>query len=130
MPTDEPREWLNRARGNLALARTRHPDTYLEDLCFNAQQAAEKALKGLLLARGASFPYIHDLGELLRLLEEHGEHIPDRVREAVQLTDYAVEARYPGLAEAVDDQEHQEALVLAEEVVRWVETRLAARQGG
>ena len=76
MPPDDPREWLNRARGNLALARTRHPDTYLEDR-FNAQQAAEKALKGLLLAHGANFPYIHDLGELLRLLEQSGEHIPD-----------------------------------------------------
>jgi len=112
------------------LARTRHPDIYLEDLCFNAQQAAEKALKGLLLAHGANFPYIHDLGELLRLLEQSGEHIPDRLREASQLTDYAVEARYPGLAEAVDPQEHQEALVLAEEVVGWVETRLAEQQQG
>jgi HEPN domain-containing protein len=127
---DDPREWLNRARGNLALARTRHPDIYLEDLCFNAQQAAEKAFKGLLLAHGAAFPYIHDLGELLRLLEQSGEHIPDRVREAAQLTDYAVEARYPGLAEAVDREEHQEAVGLAEEVVRWVETRLVARQQG
>ena len=59
MAPDDPREWLNRARGNLALARTQHPDIYLEDLCFNAQQAAEKALKGLLLAHGATFPYIH-----------------------------------------------------------------------
>jgi len=29
---------------------------YLEDLCFNAQQAAEKAIKALLIAYGIRFP--------------------------------------------------------------------------
>jgi HEPN domain-containing protein len=43
---DDPREWLNRARSNLALAKASiSPDTNLEDLCFEAQQAAEKAIK-------------------------------------------------------------------------------------
>ena len=36
---DDPREWLNRAN-NLALAKNRIPGAYLEDLCFQAQQAA------------------------------------------------------------------------------------------
>ena len=35
---DDPREWLNRARSNLALAKSRVPGAYLEDLCFEAQQ--------------------------------------------------------------------------------------------
>jgi len=34
---DDPREWLNRARSNLARAKARSPDVYLEDLCFDAQ---------------------------------------------------------------------------------------------
>ena len=42
-PPDDPREWLNRAKSNLAQARARVPGAYLEDLCFGAQQAAEKA---------------------------------------------------------------------------------------
>ena len=46
---DDPREWLNRARSSLALAKTRPPEAYLEDLYFEAQQAAEKAIKGLLI---------------------------------------------------------------------------------
>ena len=40
---NDPREWLNRARSNLARAKTRTDDAYWEDLCFDAQQAAEKA---------------------------------------------------------------------------------------
>ena len=39
---DDPREWLNRARSNLAIAKSRVAGVYLEDLCFEAQQAAEK----------------------------------------------------------------------------------------
>jgi hypothetical protein len=53
---DDPREWLNRARSNLALAKAQIPDVYLEDLCFDAQQAAEKALKALLIKREVVFP--------------------------------------------------------------------------
>jgi HEPN domain-containing protein len=51
-PPEDPREWLNRARSNLALAREQKPGIYLEDLCFNAQQAVEKAIKGLLIKLG------------------------------------------------------------------------------
>ena len=46
-PPDDPREWLNRARSNLVKARHRMPEVYLEDLCFEAQQAAEKAIKAV-----------------------------------------------------------------------------------
>jgi len=113
-PPDDPREWLNRARSNLAQAKTQHPDVYLEDLCFNAQQAVEKAIKALLLYRGLRFPYVHDLAQLLSLLEAAGEEIPPGVQEARPLTDYAVEARYPGLAESVSLEEYQEAVALAE----------------
>lgn len=59
-PPDDPREWLNRARGNLLRARAMLPGVYLEDLCFDAQQAAEKAIKAVLIAHGVSFPPIHD----------------------------------------------------------------------
>ncbi len=57
-PPDDPEEWLNRARSNLAQARLgRQPEVYLEDLCFQAQQAAEKALKALLLRLRGEGPF-------------------------------------------------------------------------
>jgi HEPN domain-containing protein len=45
---DDPLEWLNRARSNLARAKAdlRLPEVYLEDLCFDAQQAAEEGHQG------------------------------------------------------------------------------------
>ena len=63
-PPDDSREWLNRARSNLAMARNRVPDAYLEDLCFEAQQAAEKAIKSLLLRRNIEFYYMYTAGSL------------------------------------------------------------------
>jgi HEPN domain-containing protein len=40
---------------------------------------------------------------------------------AAALSDYAVESRYPGLAEPVTQEEYEEATTLAEEVVRWAQ---------
>ncbi|MGZ9204882.1 MAG: HEPN domain-containing protein [Nitrospira sp.] len=47
-----------------------------EDLCFDAQQAAEKAIKALLLYRGITFPFVHDLAELVTVLQRNGEEVP------------------------------------------------------
>ena len=41
LPPDDPREWMNRARANLALAKNRVPYAYLDDLCFEARLTAE-----------------------------------------------------------------------------------------
>jgi len=56
----------------------------LEDLCFDAQQAAEKAIKAVMIKRRIEFPYVHDLTRLLGLLEQAGEAIPQEVRDAVE----------------------------------------------
>jgi HEPN domain-containing protein len=127
---DDPREWLNRARSNLALAKANiAPDTYLEDLCFEAQQAAEKAIKALLIKRGIAFPYVHDLARLMTLLEQAGEQIPATVREAEALTRYATATRYPGLAEPVTEKEYRQAVAAAESVLSWVDSRLRSEPG-
>lgn len=123
-PHDDPREWVNRARSNLARAKMWGEGVYLEDLCFDAQQAAEKAVKGLLLARGVQHPFVHDLAALLSLVEEAGVDVPSDVFEAALLTRYAVVARYPGHTRPVTDKDHRQAVALATRVVRWVENLL------
>ena len=121
---DDPREWLNRARSNLARAKVFVPGGYLEDLCFDAQQAAEKAIKAVMIGRDIDFPYIHDLARLLMILEARGEDIPHTIRHAAKLTQYAAHTRYPGFEEPVSEPEYQEAIAIAEAVVRWAEERL------
>ena len=116
---DDPREWLNRARSSLAIAKNRVPDVYLEDLCFEAQQAAEKAIKAVMISRNIDFPYVHNLALLLSMLEEHGISIPNTVRRSARLTPYAVNTRYPGVSTPVDEHEYVDAVGVADIVVRW-----------
>lgn len=129
-PADNPLEWLNRARSNLERAKKdiRLANVYLEDLCFDAQQAAEKAIKAVLLHMGVRFPYIHDLAELLAMIEKSGESIPDPVRKAGRLTRFAIVTRYPGLAEPVTREEYKKAVKAAEEVVRWAEKQTKSKK--
>ncbi len=55
-----PEDWLARAQSNLSRANQPKPDdVYWEDLCFDAQQAAEKALKALLIKRNIPFRFSH-----------------------------------------------------------------------
>ena len=127
-PERDPKEWLKRARSNLALSTSDTPGVLLEDLCFGAQQATEKALKGLLAQRGAPIPYIHDVGDLLHRLEETGLEVPASIWDAEELTPFAVVTRYPWV-ESVSRQQHERAVELARAVVEWVEERLGSGDG-
>ena len=118
---DNPVEWLNRAKSSLALAKQRSREIYAEDLCFQAQQAAEKAIKAVYISKKVAFPYIHDISQLLAALEKENVIIPNNIKTASTLTLYAAQTRYPGLEGPVSDEEYHEALVLAERVVVWAE---------
>ena len=121
---DDPRAWLDRARSNLIRAQHKIPDVYLEDLCFDAQQAAEKALKALCIARGIDFPYVYDLGRLITLLRNEGQPVPESVADVGRLTRFAVLTRYPGLDDPVTEEDHKRAVEVAERAVEWVEDQL------
>ncbi|MBI3681022.1 MAG: HEPN domain-containing protein [Acidobacteria bacterium] len=119
-PPDDPREWLNRARSNLERANLKGNLTYLEDLCFDAQQAAEKAIKAVLIHRKVPLVYTHNLQRLLDLVEQCGVAIPQTVAEASYLTRFASLTRYPAADEATPEQ-YEEAKRIAEAVLRWAE---------
>lgn len=119
---DNPRNWLARAHSNLLLAKTgRQQGVFLEDLCFEAQQAAEKAFKAVCVFCKVEFPKTHSLVTLAGLLEQAGIPLPPEAREASTLTSYAVQSRYPDWDEAVTELEYQRALAVAAQVVIWAE---------
>ena len=114
-------DWLRYAKSDLELARIEKPEgVLLENLCFHAQQAAEKTLKAVLIFFEIDFPRTHNIRTLLDLLPE-GVDVPQEVEESAILTDYAVESRYPRKSEPVDDEEYRQVLGLAEAVVSWGE---------
>ena len=114
-------DWFRYAKSDLELARIEKPEgVLLENLCFHAQQAAEKTLKAVLIFLEIDFPRTHNIRTLLDLLPE-GVDVPQEVEESAILTDYAVESRYPMNSEPVDDEEYRQVIGLAETVVSWAE---------
>jgi HEPN domain-containing protein len=124
-PTD-PLSWLARAKSNLKIAElgNSEPGVFLEDLCFDAQQAAEKSLKAMCVHHNLDFPKTHSLVILMDILESAGLRIPPEVKAADGLTSYAVQARYPDWGEEVTEEEYRHALELAGRVVSWAESIL------
>lgn len=93
----QARLWFRYAREDLKVAEQydENPDVVPRHACFFAQQAAEKALKSVLIAVQMDFPYKHDLELLLALLPDDCVLKHDHPDLTV-LTGWAVEARYPG----------------------------------
>jgi HEPN domain-containing protein len=84
--------------------------------CFHSQQAAEKYLKGFLVWKQIDFPKTHDLKELLDLAEPVNSNLARSLQDAIVLTRYSVEVRYPGDIAEPTVAEAQEALRLAQSV--------------
>lgn len=120
-PPGSPQDWLAHAESDLNLARIarEQKDVLPEQACFHAQQAAEKALKAVLLFKKIEFPLVHDIEELLELAKQNGLVLPREVSDAGALTPYAVEARYPGHMEEIAPSDVDEAIHLAEGVFTW-----------
>ena len=73
--------------------------------CFHAQQAAEKALKGALVAVADDVPRLHAVTALLDELSECEVEVDDGVREAASILDrYYAPTRYPDALGGVDPE--------------------------
>jgi len=99
------RDWLLRAKSNLEHARRVNKEDlsayggyiFYEELCFGLQQCVEKSLKAILIHLNIEFPKTHAISKLIELLKENAQEYPDSLLDAVDLTVYAVDARYPSI---------------------------------
>jgi HEPN domain-containing protein len=96
-------------------------EAFWDDLCFDAQQAAKKSIKAVLVHRKIDFPKTHNIRALLELADPTRSQISKEIWQAIDLTNYAVETRYPGAAEPVTRNEYRQAVALAQKVVTWAE---------
>jgi HEPN domain-containing protein len=117
---ERSRDWLAQARRDLEKSRLDLRHGFHEWACFTAHQAAEKALKAVFQASGATVRG----HSLLRLLQElqadesllHSARVLDR---------YYIEARYPNgfpsgtPMEYFDETLAREAIDAAEAIVRF-----------
>lgn len=89
--------WLRKADNDLLNIRNNlmADDVPTDTICFHAQQAIEKLLKGLLVANGRNVSKSHDLVKLLTDAVDIVPEISPFEDHLEEITDYGVAVRYP-----------------------------------
>ena len=100
-------QWLSFAAQDFDVAKHLYDHYYprpLEIICYHCQQAAEKAIKAVILSCGApgGLPKSHDLVFLLNQVKNQ-VNVENIYPAAQILTPYGVMTRYPG---EMDVEEH------------------------
>lgn len=111
-------QWMEKARHDLFTARRvlDAEDGPTDTPCFHAQQTVEKTLKAILTAAGVRYERVHDL---MPLLEKSAFLVPElnQFREVcAQLSEYAVQIRYPSETADPDRTETDKAVQAAAEI--------------
>ena len=120
--------WIARAKSSYAISKTDIKDNiFYEDLCYQSQQAVEKALKGLLIYFGVDPEFTHNIGLLLNELEKFTD-IPENVKSATNVTKYAVLTRYPGEYDEITKEDHKESIKIAKDCLNWVESKIKGNE--
>ena len=114
----EGSRWLDKAREHLKMAKLALDGGIYSLSCFHSQQAAEQALKGVLIGVGGVHLLTHSLVKLaeeVKVLKEVNLPPPDSLEE---LEDHYLQARYPNARiSRYDRGEAERAYRTAEEVV-------------
>lgn len=130
-PESEGRRWLAQADNDLAFAELAARESFFAQACFNSQQAAEKALKAFLYARGAEHVIGHSVAELTAECGKLDAAFVELRQRAAPLDQFYVATRYPNSlpggipAEAFGPEDSARALGMAREVVSTVKRGLA-----
>jgi HEPN domain-containing protein len=125
MNADEAKIWLNYAESDLRAAHAllESDDFFPRQICFFAQQCAEKSIKAILVFEEMAFPKSHDLDRLRDLIPD-GWKFKETFQDLAELTIWAIESRYPGNTPDVVESEARETLQLAEAVFDAVKEEL------
>ena len=126
--TRETKLWLDMAEEDYGVARhlmdNYHP-LPLEIICYHCQQAAEKAVKALIVENGAEggMPKLHDISFLLNQIKNKVVIDEKYYDYADTLTPYGVSVRYPN--ELFLEEHHaRDALRYSKEMIDWVKGQL------
>jgi HEPN domain-containing protein len=123
------RDWWDQGQRDARHARHALEDGDYEWSAFAAQQAAEKALKALILTRGGE-PWGHSLTGLVEALPVEIEQPPQVIEAASRLDKHYIPARYPnGFASGYPGKlytrgEAEAAIADAEQILEFCGRRL------
>ena len=117
--------WLRDAEVTLTQAqKIAAVDHTANVVCFLAEQACQKALKGVLYSDGARQVAIHSIAELAKQVGERHPEILTLREEAATLDQYYLSSRYPDAiaepaipAEIFTEDQARRAVAIAREVL-------------
>ncbi len=101
-------EWIRKAEADAGTAQREaavKENPNWDAVCFHAQQAVEKYIKGLLQQNRIPFGKTHDLSTLLHLALPAFPRLEKLSDDLEWLSVFAVEFRYPGLEAIKQDAE-------------------------
>lgn len=131
MMNPEVKLWLDLAKQDHGVAghlyKTYYPKPY-EIICYHCQQAAEKAIKAVLLSCDLKdgLPKSHDLSFLLNQIKNIVK-IDEKILDyADTLTPYGISVRYPNEL-FLEDHHAAAALEMARDVIAWSEKQIEDR---
>lgn len=106
------KEWQIKAEEDLGAAELLLKDNaYPAIVCYHAHQVVEKYLKGFLAYNDFEFEKTHNLDDILKdIAEKIDEEFLEYKDEAVLLTSYYFESRYPDFREDIPMKEAEEAV--------------------
>jgi HEPN domain-containing protein len=111
-------KWVDKAEQDILAAETlaANERPLLYPVCFHAQQAAEKFIKAYLSRHQIEFPKTHSIAQLLHLVGSIDPALSETLKDAVTLTPYGVDIRYPGDYPQPNRTEAEKSLALAQRV--------------
>jgi HEPN domain-containing protein len=115
-------KWITKADKDLLSAERElsFENPVTETVCFHCQQAVEKYLKAFLVYHQIYFTKTHKIIDLLELCATVDSSFKDELEDADNLTDYAVEIRYPDVWLEPGIEDAEEALEIAKKVKEFV----------
>jgi HEPN domain-containing protein len=128
----EAQRWIELAEDDLAAAETLLSSGAVKprQTCYSSQQAAEKALKAVLIMATTKYPWKHDL-VALEALVPNGWGVKVYAAELPYLTQWAIAGRYPDpTAAPLTITDAQTALETARKVVKSARADIDARSIG
>ena len=122
---EDTARWLRHAAEDLTTAETLLAQAHVppRQACWHAQQAAEKALKAVLIFLQIDFRRTHNLNVLRDLLPESWQ-LKAAHPDLSNLTRWAIEARYPENRQGATETEASEAVEQARAIWTYVSTAL------
>lgn len=111
-------KWLLKAKHDLSSSKKLFEgvNPIYDTAIYHTQQCAEKALKAFLVYQEQEIEKIHDVSKLLKSCSKFDKSFLELKDDALTLTPYATEFRYPDDCLEPDKEDVEEAIKMAEKI--------------